>query len=119
MKRDWELVRRILNTIEELDSHLHQVSSNDFLDYDEKIVWQHIYLLEQAGLVKAQCIQPLSGARSCSATELTWEGHEFLDKIRSERIWSKTKKSVKEKGLELSFEVIKAAATGVIAKMLI
>ena len=41
---------------------------------------------------------------------LTWEGHNFLDSIRKDSTWSKVKGAVKERGLEQTFDSIKAAA---------
>lgn len=38
---------------------------------------------------------------------LTWLGHEFLDKIRNETAWNKIKNIVKSKGVDMSFDVIK------------
>lgn len=118
MKRDWELVRKILVATEGLESYRQQIDESNFPDYDREIVWHHIYLLEQAGLVKALCSKALSEPRSCRALELTWEGHEFLDKIRSQDMWSQINKLARQKGLSLSFEVIKAAATVAIGDLL-
>ena len=44
------------------------------------------------------------------ATRLTWEGHEFLDSIRNDTVWKKIKDTVKEKGVQLSYEILKALA---------
>ena len=41
---------------------------------------------------------------------LTWEGHEFLDAVRHETVWAKTKEVVKSKGGSVSFEVLKELA---------
>jgi Hypothetical protein (DUF2513) len=43
--------------------------------------------------------------------ELTWQGHELLDKIRNPTIWDAIRADVKAKGLEsVSLEVIKQIA---------
>lgn len=119
MKRDWELVRRILIAVEELESRRQQVDHHSFPGSSEEDVSYHIYIMKEAGLVKAVCSSELGGRRNCWANELTWEGHEFLDKIRSQTMWSQINKVAKEKGLTLSFEVIKAAATSVVGKLLL
>ena len=44
------------------------------------------------------------------AKRLTWNGHEFLDSIRDNKIWEKTKEHFSQKGIEMSFELVKSAA---------
>ena len=44
------------------------------------------------------------------AQRLTWEGHEFLDSIRSDTVWTKTKKRFTEKGIDMSFDLVKSVA---------
>ena len=41
------------------------------------------------------------------AGQLTWEGCDYLDKIRDNSIWKKTKDALKEKGLPLVVDTIK------------
>ena len=48
-------------------------------------------------------------------TGLTWQGHEFLDKIRNDTLWQKVKATVQSKSLDLSFDVIKTVATNLIS----
>lgn len=118
MKRDWELVRKILIAVEDIQGHDQQVDGTSIPGHDEPLVSYHIYLLKEAGLLEAVCSNPLSRHRTCYAFELTWEGHEFLDQIRPQGVWNKTVGLIREKGLDLSFSTIKAAAAAV-AKSLI
>ncbi len=118
MKRDWELVRKILIAVEEIQSHSQQVDGNSIPGYDSPLVSYHIHLLKDAGLLEATCSTYLNEPRECYAFELTWQGHEFLDQIRPQNIWNKTVAMIREKGLDLSFTTIKAAAAAV-AKSLI
>lgn len=48
---------------------------------------------------------------------MTWDGHEFLDKIREDTVWNKTKDLIKEKGLPMALEVVKNVATTMITVM--
>lgn len=114
MKRDWELVRKILTQIEELDSSEINLKPSALEGYMSGVVSYHISLLKDAGLIEANCLRPISGELQCVATSLTWDGHEFLDKIRSDTTWGKIKGLAKTKGLDLSIEVIKNAASTVI-----
>jgi len=68
---------------------------------------------EEAGLIDASSDKTTSGLH-CFAFGLTWNGHEFLDRVRDQTIWNKVKAAAREKGLTLSFDVIKALATKVI-----
>ena len=38
---------------------------------------------------------------------LTWEGHDFLAAARNDTIWKKTWASVKDKGVDVSFGLLK------------
>lgn len=118
MKRDWELVREILLAVEALESHKQILRSSGVDGYDPEIVAYHIHMLIEAGLIDGTCSRSLNGPRQCLARELTWAGHEFLDRIRSQSTWSKTVGLIREKGLDLSFETIKTAAGVVVANIL-
>lgn len=41
---------------------------------------------------------------------LTWEGNEYLNSIKNKSTWNNIKKLISEKGLSISFDVIKDAA---------
>lgn len=118
MKRDWELVRKILIAVEGLEGHGQTVEGSSIAGYDATLVSYHIFLMKEAGLVRAVCSSPLSEPRQCFAQEMTWAGHEFLDQIRSQAVWSKTVGLLREKGLDLSFDTIKAAAAAVATGLL-
>lgn len=114
MKRDWELVRKILVGIEELDSSERTLEPSALGAYSAGMVSYHISILKDAGLIEAICSKPLSGELECTATALTWNGHEFLDKIRSDTTWTNIKSLAKSKGFDLSIDVIKTVATALI-----
>ena len=70
-------------------------------------------LLTEVGLIERKFLKSSTsdGAIATAlARRLTWEGHEFLDKIRDPSMWGKIKSKVKEKGLDLTFDEIKTAA---------
>ncbi|MHB0763180.1 DUF2513 domain-containing protein [Stutzerimonas sp. NM35] len=118
MKRDWELVRKILMAVEGLQSGAQAVTGRDVPGYDHALVSYHIFLMKEAGLLDATCSSGFGSGRECHAFELTWAGHEFLDQIRTQGVWNKTVGIIREKGLELSFETIKTAAAAVAASIL-
>lgn len=89
------------------------MQANDIQGYDATTVSYHFKLLNEAGLIEAV---NMSGMNDLTyfATSLTWNGHEFLDKIRNDSVWQKTKSQVMSKTLDLSFDVIKQVAGNLI-----
>lgn len=118
MQRDWDCIRAILLAVEALGDTQSAVQATSLPEYDAEKLSHHIRMMMEAGLVVGKCSQGMSGPLSCWATRLTWEGHEFLDKIRSDTVWNKVKGFVREKGLSLSFDVIKITAKHVIETLL-
>ena len=100
MKRDWKLVRKILFKIEDLPTARGEsVSSSGFDGYDAELVSYHMEIMHDAGLIKALISRSINAPPSARGLALTWEGHEFLDKIRSETIWMKIKGTAKRRVL--------------------
>jgi repressor of nif and glnA expression len=113
MKRDWEIIRRILIQLEDLGDTRSTLMPEDVAGYDAEAVSYHMKLMQEAGLIEGRCVDAMQGLR-CWATRLTWAGHEFLDRVRDQQLWNRVKSTVREKGLELSFDVIKVAANMII-----
>lgn len=116
MRRDWELIRRILLTLEEQETAHASVSPVHFPDTPAERVSYHIKLLIDAGYVEGTCNR--SAPLFCMARTLTLAGHEFLDQTRSSTVWNRTLKLLQEKGVDLSFETIKLGVGHVLAEML-
>ena len=116
MKRDWDVVRKILLKLEELEDTSSQLEPDKINGSDEETVSYHMHLLDQAGLIKAKCSgrNPLN----CVALSLTWKGHEFLDKIRQDTVWNQVKKAAREKSISLSIDVIASLADRVISSII-
>ncbi len=108
MKLDMDLVRDILLVVEadpEADGTGFarvEIPGREFRD-----VSYHIKLLAGAGLIGAtDCTT--SGGFDWRATALTWEGHKFLDEARDKGLWEKAKGAIRDKGVPLTIEVLKA-----------
>lgn len=117
MKRNWDLIRKILIKLEEKADSTSWLESTDIKGYDATTVAYHYKLLNNANLIEAVDISSME-EENFAATSLTWQGHEFLDKIRNESVWNKVKSTVQSKSLDLSFDVIKQVATALIGAML-
>lgn len=113
MTRNWHLIRKILLKVEQLPTEDSTFNSNELEGFDSEVVAYHMRLLLEARLIVGGCRDALRPP-FCHASRLTWEGHEFIDKIKSESLWHKINDTARSKGLDLSFTVI-----GDLAKSLI
>jgi hypothetical protein len=119
VKRDWELVRKILLRIEELPaSRGESVSSDSFNGYAAEFVSYHMEMMHEAGLIKALTSRTINAPAFSRGLSLTWDGQEFLDNIRSETVWNKIKGVAKNKGIDLSLDTIKDLAKIAITSLL-
>jgi hypothetical protein len=106
MKRDMDLVRKILLEVETLPYNKGEWSSIEIEGYSNKEISYHIKIMTQAGLLDANNLSV--DDIDWFVCGLTWEGHEFLDSSREESIWKKAKTVVLEKCGNISFELLKS-----------
>ena len=110
MKRDMELVRKVLFAIEERPTTVADTLSIDGYSMEE--VAYHCNLLYDAGLVRAYRARYASDEiYAFGVGSLTWDGQEYLERIRSEGVWNKIKQTILGKGLPMTIDVIKTIAT--------
>ena len=109
MKRDMELVRKILLETEEAANNPIEWIVLNIEGYDPALISYHVKIMKEAGLIDAENLTTLAHFE-WQPKSLTWEGHEFLDAVRNETVWAKTKEVVKSKGGSVSFEVFKELA---------
>jgi hypothetical protein len=109
MKRDFELVRKLLLYFE--------AKSNDKMDssptidgYSDLDIQYHLLLMDEAGLLRCEKEKSTSSDRIIKVYpfSLTWAGHEFLDASRNENIWERAKKMAGDKIGAIPFDVLKA-----------
>ena len=111
MKRDMDLIRLILLRIEEQyrSTAIYDLS---VVGYDKETIAYHCKILHEAGLIadyKAQYGD--NQLQHFGISGLTWAGHDYLDKIRDDSIWRKTKDAIAKKGLPLILETVKTVAS--------
>ncbi len=126
MKRDMDLVRGILLAIEEKETLggcafsevLDWLRDNKYItssDKDNDKVSAHCGILVDGGLVE-KCYDDSETDASRqdkwfffpnSRIRLCWEGHEFLDNARQDKVWQKVKDKMASAGGSLSFEIVK------------
>ena len=79
----------------------------------------HVEILIGAGLVHGQMAKTLGpGPYNFIAQRLTWDGHEFVNAIRNDTVWSRTKESFKESGISMTFDLVRRAATDIASSYL-
>jgi hypothetical protein len=109
VKRDLDLVRQILLQIEALPAG--PAAQYRMSEIEDPVLLAHLELLIDAGLVNGK-IARSHGARGdvISVTGLTWQGHEWIEMVRSQSVWNETKSAVLEQGGALTFELTSAVA---------
>ncbi|WP_407451857.1 DUF2513 domain-containing protein [Fibrobacter sp.] len=111
MKRDLNLFRIILLEIEKMpageDWVLNRDSSNLYNnDSEEKNILEHLILMQDARLITKTVTKGGDGFYELCPCNLTNEGHDFLDAVRSSSVWEKIKATVLDKGISYSIESI-------------
>jgi hypothetical protein len=110
MKRDLQLVRKILIHFEEKDTWTYE-DNVKIEGYDDKLVSYHIDIMYEAGLLNGEPTRTKEGRiYDVLPFRLTWEGHEFLDNTKGGR-WNKILNKIMEKGGDFTFEMVKKLAT--------
>lgn len=97
MKRDLDLIRTILLRLESMDvaaGHYVPVGPNELkIDgYSGEQVAYHIQLLKSGGFIRELGSKPSRYGLNYSG--LSWEGHEFLDSVRDDKVWRDTRNAV-------------------------
>lgn len=121
MKRDWEIIRTILLRLE--DAHLPNtvLNATEIIEHPEQEVAYNMRLLSQAGFIEAMIMETHDGSGAIGnavAKHLTNTGHELLDTIRDDTIWSKVKDTFQSKGLEMTFDLVLAVGKATMMKAL-
>lgn len=83
MKRDWELIKKILVMVEASDVGASGVKSTSITGYDHGLICAHINLLQENGYIQG------SGSNSSDyyqVTGLTWKGYDLLDTLRDQSL---------------------------------
>lgn len=119
MKRNWDTIRELLAKVEECTLPTDMVRLANFPAERHAEIAYHMALLIEAGLVNGQVVKTIGPeVKDFFAQRLTWSGHELIDSIRSDTVWNKTKKVFVEKGIDMSFDLIKSVAKEAAAALL-
>lgn len=121
MKMDYDLLRDILLITERETDGRKTFSVSDFaeLEIEANEVSYHISLLLDAGYLCAEKFSVLGlGYQDFIVKRITFAGHQYLDTIRSNSVWDKTKEKLVAVGGTASISVVKDLAVQVSRQML-
>ena len=109
MKRDMDLIRSIMLSLEAepgADLNLSEVAIEG---YDGDVVIAHLVLLAEAGFISMNVERFLGGEPpQILIHRITWAGHEFLEAVRSDTIWAKSTKIITSAGIGLAWPLLQA-----------
>lgn len=109
-----ELIRAILLETEALSPGDVVCRMNG---YDDAAFAYNVDLMDQAGLVDAAVATAAGhGPVQARVYALTWAGHDFLDAVRSDSIWARTKATVAEAAGSVTFDALKQVAVAIALK---
>jgi len=122
LKLDRECVRDLLLTIEEMEFGfeltMRYFSTEDrLIKYSKETIIYTADKLIEANYVKGKIFYAADDVHEVRLTALTWDGHHFLDNIRDDGVWKKTK-NITSKFSSVSIPLLSSIASSVISKMI-
>lgn len=106
MKRDMELIRKMLIAIED-HPDVYAPDPLKIEGYSDEVIGYHAYLLIDAGLARGDDTTEMGRTSPIAIIfKLTWAGHEFCQAAREETRWKKAMGFVAEKGGSITFTVL-------------
>lgn len=124
MQMDQDLFRAILIVVESIPpkriyrrEKLYKEILSLFDEKDTNRIDEHIKIGIEAGFIEGHLRNRGRGEFRLEYVErLTYSGHEYLAKVRDETTWNNVKTQIKEKGLNVSIDIIKRIAEKYIQK---
>ena len=121
MKRDMDLIRRLMLDIEKEPPGMHTPGTTLWREGDDPaVVAEHLALLIDHQYLKGHVARSLSGLELGHVVVLSipWRGHEFLDAVRNDTVWKKTKEKLASVGGTATVEILTQVASGFMKQML-
>ncbi|MGV3336722.1 DUF2513 domain-containing protein [Latilactobacillus curvatus] len=123
MKLNHECVRDLMLAFEDVPYGGHPqmgeiVKFKKMGDYSIEDVCYSTEKLMEAGFIDFQRVKAWGAPFDGIFVEITWDGHEFIDSIRSDTVWNKAKEKVKSTVSNVSIQTMAAVAIAVTKNML-
>ena len=113
MKRDLDLVRQLLLQIEGLPAG--PPAQYRTSEIEDPVLLAHFELVIASGLVNGTISRSQNSRGDViSIAGLTWEGHEWIETVRSQSVWNEAKAMLLDNGGALTYELTKAAASKIL-----
>lgn len=106
MKRDMDLIRRIVLAVRDSQSPGEPVRKFD--DVDAAVFGEHAQLLVEAGLIEASVQNVQHRITAALVWRLTWAGQDFAQAIVDDTLWRKAKDNVIKPAGSWTFDVVLA-----------
>jgi len=120
LTRDMDLVRKLLLFFDQRTEAASVEVPPIAGDYDPVFIKYHLNLLYEAAWITAEPVRSTTSDRVIYVLpfELTWQGHDFLDAIRNDTVWQRTKNVIARAGGSVPIEVMRGVANRVIQAVL-
>ena len=118
LKRDMDLVRRILLHVQKKDTILGEQVVFD--DVDPDVLGRHVELLHQEQLLEGSSarLSHLAYPR-IQVTDLTWSGHDFVAALQDEGVWQQIKQRLTPAEMaSVPLGILKSIGLGLLEKYL-
>ena len=76
-------------------------------------------MLSEADYINVLIVSGNNKFNGAIYTGITFEGHQYLDSIRSDKVWNKIKKKLSTEGVSLTLQIVKNVATSIITNSLL
>ncbi|MDK9853861.1 DUF2513 domain-containing protein [Staphylococcus equorum] len=123
MELKHDCIRDILLTIEKLDYTLEGASKDNFesdeqlSEYSSKEILYTLKRLSDAGYINVKFAKGEAYFAFYNVNSMTFEGHQLLEDIRDEKVWSETKKQASQLS-SVSIPVLQNLASKVASNIL-
>ncbi len=119
MKLNHDCVRELLLLLEKKLEFSNDVDLLDISigNFSEEEITYTAMKLNEAQYINAKFIKDVSGQVYGEIYSITWEGHKFLDAIRDNQVWSKTKNALKKIG-SCALDVVGRIASAVVVSQI-
>jgi hypothetical protein len=111
MVRNFDIYRAILQRLEDCETPNCILNAKDLAPYGEQEVAYHMRMLHERGMIEANIIESSDGSNlivAAQARRITDSGHDFLNTMRNDNLWSRMKTHFKERSVDMTIELVTA-----------
>lgn len=109
MQKNWTIIRQILLRLEESPTPIARLLPEHIENFSRLEVAYTMWVLSDAGYIEADILLDRTGAgeiHAAIARRLTKSGHELLDSVRNDTLWSKIQEKASMNGWDLTFDLV-------------